>query len=275
MNIRFYNPTSNGTRHRSISQFTGKIDFSPKKLSSGYHRSKGRNNRGVITSRHRGGGQKRLYRYIDFRRNFTNMHAKVVGIHYDPNRNARIALLTYQNNVSRYILCPYSLSIGDDVVATSKAPVKTGNALPLSKIPLGTPVHNIELKPGQGGKLVRSAGTTAQIVAKEGEWASIRLPSNEIRLLSLSCWATIGQVSNITSSNMVLGKAGVNRWRGKRPHVRGSAMNAADHPHGGGEGRAPIGRSNARTPWGKVAIGPHTRKNKKYSNIVQIKRSSS
>ena len=272
MNIRFYKPTSNGTRHRSVSQFIGKMSFMPKRLYIGYHRSKGRNNRGVITSRQRGGGQRRLYRYIDFKRNFTNMYAKVVGIHYDPNRNARLALLTYQNNVNRYIICPHMLSIGDSVIATDKAPIQVGNALPLSKIPLGTPIHNIELKPGQGGKLVRAAGATAQIIAKEGSWASVRLPSDEVRIFSVKCWATIGQVSNLSMSNTTLGKAGINRWKGKRPHVRGSAMNAADHPHGGGEGRAPIGRSNARTPWGKVAIGPHTRKNKKYSNIVQIKR---
>ena len=177
--------------------------------------------------------------------------------------------------MNRYILCPNTLSVGDDVVAKVKAPVQVGNALPLLNIPLGTPIHNIELKPGQGGKLVRSAGVSAQIIAKEGAWASIRLPSSEVRLFSLKCWATIGQVSNLIASNVTLGKAGACRWRGKRPHVRGSAMNAADHPHGGGEGRAPIGLPYAKTPWGKVAIGPHTRKNKKYSNIVQIKRCNS
>jgi len=272
MSIRFYKPSSNGTRHRSISQFAEKTGPISKRLSYGHHRPKGRNNRGVITLRHRGGGKKRLYRRIDFYRTFTNMYAKVIAVHYDPNRNARIALLTYQNNVMRYILCPHSLSVGDDIVAKTTAPIQIGNALPLYKIPLGTPIHNIELKPGQGGKLVRAAGTIARIIAKEGSWASIRLPSNEVRLLSLDCWATIGQVSNLVANNVTLGKAGARRWQGKRSHVRGSAMNAADHPHGGGEGRAPIGRPNAKTPWGKVAIGPHTRKKKKYSNMLRIKR---
>jgi large subunit ribosomal protein L2 len=275
MNIRFYKPCSAGTRHRSISQFTQKKSLKAKTLYYGHHRPKGRNNRGVITIRHRGGGHKRLYRRIDFQRNITNMYAKVTAIHYDPNRNARIALLTYQNNAMRYILCPHNVTLGTDIVAKYTAPIQIGNALPLYNIPLGTPIHNVELKPGQGGKLVRSAGTVARLIAKEGKWASIRLPSSEIRLLPIDCWATIGQVSNIIANNVTLGKAGAKRWQGKRPHVRGSVMNAADHPHGGGEGRAPIGRSHAMTPWGKIAIGPHTRKNKKYSDIFITKRRNS
>lgn len=275
MNVRFYKPRSSGTRHRSISQFFEKTNKISKKLYYGHHRSKGRNNRGTITIRHRGGGHKRLYRRIDFQRNFTNMYAKFTAIHYDPNRNARIALLTYQNNAMRYVLCPHNINIGSDIVAKNTAPIQIGNALPLSQIPLGTPIHNIELKPKQGGKLVRAAGTVARLIAKEGDWASIRLPSSEVRLLSINCWATIGQVSNIIANNITLGKAGARRWQGKRPHVRGSAMNAADHPHGGGEGRAPIGRSHAMTPWGKVALGPHTRKKKKYSDILITKRRNS
>lgn len=272
MNIRFYKPCSAGTRHRSISQFSENRINTCKYLKYGIQRSFGRNNRGVITLRHRGGGHKRLYRRIDFQRNITNMYAKIIAIHYDPYRNARIALITYQNNVKRYILCAHNNEIGNDIVAKPEAPVQVGNSLPLYKIPLGTPIHNVELNPGQGGKLVRSAGTVARLIAKEGKWASIRLPSNEIRLLSLNCWATIGQVSNIIANNITLGKAGAKRWQGKRPHVRGSAMNAADHPHGGGEGRAPIGRIRATTPWGKIAIGPHTRRKKKYSNFLMIKR---
>lgn len=271
MAIRFFKAATPGTRHGSVSDFTEISSKKPEKnLTSGWSRSTGRNNRGIITTRHRGGGHKRLYRKIDFARTKIGLNAKVITIEYDPNRNARIALLHYQDGEKRYILQPLGLAVGDTVVASPDALISTGNSLPLVKIPLGAEVHNVELQPGGGGQLVRSAGSVAQIVAKEGKWVTLRLPSGEVRLVSQNCWATIGRVGNPDAINVTLGKAGRKRWLGKRPHVRGSAMNPVDHPHGGGEGRAPIGRSRPVSPWGKPALGSKTRKTKKWSTQLII-----
>lgn len=273
MGIRFYKAYTPGTRHRSVSKFIEITSVKAEKsLTSWLNRSKGRNNRGVITSRHRGGGHKRLYREIDFQRNKIGIPGKVITIEYDPNRNARIVLLHYQDGEKKYILYPKGLKIGETVLSSLNAPISVGNTLPLSNIPLGTEVHNIELQPGRGGQLARSAGTGAQIVAKEGKFVTLRLPSAEVRLISKNCWATIGQVGNLDGNNLIIGKAGRNRWLGKRPHVRGVVMNPVDHPHGGGEGRAPIGRSRPVTPWGRPALGQRTRKSKKYSNSLIIRR---
>ena len=260
MAIRFFKAATPGTRHGSVSDFTEISSKKPEKnLTSGWSRSTGRNNRGIITTRHRGGGHKRLYRKIDFARTKIGLNAKVITIEYDPNRNEK-----------RYILQPLGLAVGDTVVASPDALISTGNSLPLVKIPLGAEVHNVELQPGGGGQLVRSAGSVAQIVAKEGKWVTLRLPSGEVRLVSQNCWATIGRVGNPDAINVTLGKAGRKRWLGKRPHVRGSAMNPVDHPHGGGEGRAPIGRSRPVSPWGKPALGSKTRKTKKWSTQLII-----
>ena len=232
----------------------------------------GRNNRGVITARHRGGGCKKKYRLIDFKRNRYNVPAKVVSIDYDPNRNVRIALLHYEDGEKAYILCPRLLKIGSTVISGLSATFDVGNAMPLSVIPLGTLVHNIELSPNRGGQIVRSAGTSAQIIAKEGNFVTLKLPSSEVRLVNKKCFATIGQLSNFNAYNVILGKAGRSRWLGIRPHVRGSAMNPVDHPHGGGEGRCPIGRARPLTPWGKPALGLKTRKRNKYSNPYIVRR---
>jgi large subunit ribosomal protein L2 len=273
MGIRFYKAYTPGTRHRSVSEFVEITRVKAEKsLTSWLNRSQGRNNRGVITSRHRGGGHKRLYREIDFRRNKIGIPAKVATIEYDPNRNSRIVLLHYQDGEKKYILHPKGLKVGETIISSLTASISVGNSLPLSNIPLGTEVHNIELQPGRGGQLARSAGTSAQIVAKEGNFVTIRLPSAEVRLVSKNCWATVGQVGNPDVNNLTIGKAGRNRWLGKRPKVRGVVMNPVDHPHGGGEGRAPIGRSRPVTPWGRPALGQRTRKSKKYSNSLIIRR---
>lgn len=273
MGIRLYRAYTPGTRNRSVSEFTEISQTKPEKsLTYSLHRSKGRNNRGIITSRHRGGGHKRLYRQIDFKRNKIGSSAKVATVEYDPNRNARIALLHYQDGEKRYILYPRGLKLGDTIIADVEAPIVIGNSLPLFNMPLGTEVHNIELHPGSGGQLVRAAGTVAQLVAKEGNFVTLRLPSGEVRLISKECWATIGQVGNVDVSNLTLGKAGRTRWLGRRPTVRGVVMNPCDHPHGGGEGRAPIGRSHPVTPWGRPALGQRTRQSKKYSNKLILKR---
>ncbi len=226
-------------------------------------RKRGRNNRGIITSRHRGGGHKRLYRKIDFKRVKINIPALVKNVSYDPNRTAPIALLHYQDGTKKYILHPLGLKIGDWAISNNETPISIGNTLPLRNIPLGTQVHNIELTPGKGGQLVRSAGTSAQIVAKQEDFVTLRLPSNEIRLISKNCWATIGQIANVNHNNRIFKKAGRKRWLDRRPSVRGVAMNAADHPHGGGEGRTPIGRPHPVTPWGKATLGHRTRKKNK------------
>jgi large subunit ribosomal protein L2 len=273
MGIRFYRGYTPGTRDRSVSEFSELTSQKgEKKLKYFKNRSFGRNNRGVITSRHRGGGHKRLYRDIDFYRNKIGIEAKVATVEYDPNRNARIALLNYQNGEKGYILYSRGLQVGDIVISDVKAPISLGNALPLNQIPLGTLLHNIELQRGKGGQIARSAGVCAQLVAKEGDYVTLRLPSGEVRLIEKDCWATIGQVGNVDSINLRLGKAGRKRWLGKRPKVRGVVMNPVDHPHGGGEGRAPIGRSRPVTPWGRPALGQKTRKMKKQSSKLILRR---
>ena len=273
MGIRSYRPYTPGTRQAMVSDFAEITRSEPEKsLVKFKHRAKGRNNRGVITSRRRGGGHKQLYRIVDFRRDKHNVPAKVAAIEYDPNRNARIALLYYQDGEKRYILHPDKLPVGATVISGPDAPIEVGNALPLKNIPLGTSVHNIELTPGRGGQIVRAAGATAQVVAKEGNYVTLKLPSTEVRMVRRECYATIGQVGNIDHRNLSLGKAGRNRHRGRRPKVRGSVMNPVDHPHGGGEGRAPIGRSGPVTPWGKPALGRKTRKPKKQSTALIVRR---
>lgn len=273
MAIRFFKAATPGTRHGSVLDFSEISSTKPEKsLTTWWSRSKGRNNKGIITSRHRGGGHKKLYREVDFKRNKVGVSAKVITIEYDPNRNAYISLLHYEDGEKRYILHPFGLKKGDFVLTSLDATISIGNCLPLTNIPLGTEVHNVELKPGAGGQLVRAAGTVAQIVAKEGKYVTLRLPSGEVRLVSQNCWATIGRVGNVDTINLSLGKAGRKRWLGRRPHVRGSAMNPVDHPHGGGEGRAPIGRSRPLTPWGKPALGVKTRQRKKFSNSLILQR---
>jgi len=273
MALRFYKAYTPGTRHRSVSDCTELSKTRPEKsLTRSVHRAKGRNNRGVITCRHRGGGHKRLYRQIDFRRNKYDMNAEVRTIEYDPNRNARIALVQYEDGEKRYILQPTGLQVGDTIIASTSAPNAIGNALPLAAMPLGVQIHNIEVHPKKGGQLVRSAGGVAQLVAKEGDFVTVRLPSGEVRLLNNQCWATIGQVGNSEVMNLSMGKAGRSRWLGRRPTVRGSVMNPVDHPHGGGEGRCPVGRSQPMTPWGKPALGRKTRARKKYSDSLILRR---
>ena len=273
MGIRTYRPYTPGTRQASVSDFAEITKSEPEKSLTGYkHNKKGRNNRGVITSRHRGGGHKRLYREIDFHRNKRDIPAKVAAIEYDPNRNARIALLFYQDGEKRYILAPGGLEVGTMIIAGDDAPFEIGNALPLSKIPLGTDVHNIELVAGKGGQMARSAGASAQVVDKEGDYVTLKLPSKEVRMVRKECYATIGKVGNADNRNIKLGKAGRTRHLGKRPHVRGSVMNPVDHPHGGGEGRAPIGRSGPVTPWGKPTLGAKTRNKKKRSSGLIVRR---
>ena len=273
MALRFYKAYTPGTRHRSVADCTELSKTRPEKsLTRSFHRAKGRNNRGVITCRHRGGGHKRLYRQIDFRRNKYDMNAQVLTIEYDPNRNARIALVQYDDGEKRYILQPTGLKVGDNIIASTEAPNSIGNSLPLAAMPLGVQIHNIEVHPKKGGQLVRSAGGVAQLVAKEGDFVTVRLPSGEVRLLNNQCWATIGQVGNSEVMNLSMGKAGRSRWLGKRPTVRGSVMNPVDHPHGGGEGRCPVGRPQPMTPWGKPALGRKTRARKKYSDSLILRR---
>lgn len=273
MGIRSFRPYTPGTRQATVSDFSDITKSKPEKSLTKYkHRKKGRNNRGVITCRHRGGGHKRLYRMIDFRRDKRDMTAEVIAIEYDPNRNARIALVQYEDGEKRYILQPAGLGVGDTITAGEDAPFETGNALPLYKIPLGTEIHNIELYTGRGGQMVRTAGSFAQLVAKEGDYVTIKLPSKEVRMVRKECYATIGKVGNAEARNLKLGKAGRTRHLGRRPQVRGSVMNPVDHPHGGGEGRAPIGRSGPVTPWGKPALGKKTRKKKKQSSSLIIRR---
>jgi len=273
MSIRLYKSYTPGTRHRALSAFTEITKAKPEKsLIRKNHRKKGRNNRGVITIRHRGGGHKRRYRLIDFNRNKYGINGIVTSIEYDPNRNARISLICYSDGEKRYILHPKGLQIGDTIVSGAGSSLAVGNTLPLSEIPLGTSVHNLELIPNKGGQLVRAAGTSAKILAKEGDYVTLRLPSKEIRLLRKECFATIGEISNNDAFLVQSGKAGRTRWLGKRPTVRGSVMNPCDHPHGGGEGRAPIGRTRPLTPWGKPALGIKTRKNKKLSDNYILRR---
>nr|QUG10367.1 ribosomal protein L2 [Hymenophyllum coreanum] len=273
MGIRLYKAYTPGTRNRSISIFEGVTKCKPNRiLTYGRNSENGRNNKGIITSRNRGGGHKRLYRKIDFRRNKMDIIGKVASIEYDPNRNAYICLVNYVDGEKRYILHTRGIGIGNTVLSSIKASISGGNALPLTKIPLGTIIHNVEIIPGRGGRLVRAAGTTAKVVAKEGRLATSRLPSGEVRSVSQNCIATVGRVGNADTNNEDLGKAGSKRWLGKRPKVRGTAMNPVDHPHGGGEGRTPIGRKKPSTPWGYTALGRISRKSKKYSDLFIIRR---
>lgn len=273
MNIRLYKSYTPGTRNRSLSGFNEITNTKPEKsLIKKKHRCKGRNNRGVITIRHRGGGHKRRYRLIDFKRNKYHIEGVIKSIEYDPNRNARIALVYYRDGEKRYILHPKNLKVGDSILAGSGSPSDLGNTLPLDEVPLGTAVHNIEVIPKKGGQLVRAAGTFAKILAKEGKYITVKLPSKEIRLIRKECSCTIGEISNNDAFLVQSGKAGRTRWLGKRPTVRGSVMNPCDHPHGGGEGRAPIGRTRPLTPWGKPALGIKTRKRKKRSDNYILRR---
>jgi large subunit ribosomal protein L2 len=264
MSIRLYKSYTPGTRNRALSSFSELTADKPEKsLVKKNHRNKGRNNRGIITVRHRGGGHKKQYRVIDFKRNKYNVPAIVKSIEYDPNRNARIALINFKDGEKRYILHPNNLNVGDTILSGKGISLDIGNTLPLEDIPLGTSVHNIELIPNRGGQIVRSAGTSAKILAKEGNYVTLRLPSKEIRLIRKECFATIGELSNNDAFLVQSGKAGRTRWLGKRPTVRGSVMNPCDHPHGGGEGRTPIGRTRPLTPWGKPALGKKNKKNEK------------
>ncbi|WP_303862312.1 50S ribosomal protein L2 [Alkalibaculum bacchi] len=267
MGIKVYKPTSPARRNMSVSTFEEITTDTPEKsLLAPLNKKAGRNDNGKITVRHRGGGEKRKYRIIDFKRNKDGVPAKVATIEYDPNRTSNIALLHYVDGEKRYIIAPVDLHVGDTVVSGPEADIRTGNALPLSSIPVGTVVHNIELKVGKGGQMARSAGAYAQLMAKEGNYAILRLPSGEMRMVRKECRATVGQVGNTDHSNLTIGKAGRVRHMGIRPTVRGSVMNPNDHPHGGGEGRTPIGRPGPSTPWGKPALGYKTRNKNKPSN---------
>lgn len=273
MTIRIFKPNTPGTRNRGVSSFNEITKDKPEKnLTVANHRVHGRNNQGRITIRHRGGGHKKLYRLVDFKRNKYNILGRVASIEYDPNRNARIALINYDDGEKRYILYPQNLKIDAYISSGSSAEIEIGNSLALADIPLGLDVHNIELTPKRGGQIVRAAGTSAKILAKEGQYVTLRLPSKEIRLVRKECFATIGVVGNNDSTNMTIGKAGRTRWLGIRPTVRGVVMNACDHPHGGGEGRSPVGRKRPVTPWGKPALGVKTRNNNKPSDIYIVRR---
>ncbi|SEG06886.1 LSU ribosomal protein L2P [Caloramator fervidus] len=273
MGIKVYKPTSPGRRNMSVLDYSEITKKEPEKsLVITLKKHSGRNNQGRITVRHRGGGYKIKYRIIDFKRDKDNIPAKVTAIEYDPNRTAFIALLTYADGEKRYIIAPNELKVGDVVMSGENVDIKVGNALPLRNIPVGTFIHNIELYPGKGGQLARAAGASAQLLAKEGDYAHVRLPSGEIRLVRLDCRATIGIVGNLSHELVRIGKAGRKRHMGIRPTVRGSAMNPVDHPHGGGEGKAPIGHPGPLTPWGKPTLGYKTRKKKKYSDKFIVKR---
>jgi large subunit ribosomal protein L2 len=273
MAVKRYSPTSPARRFMTVSTFEEITKKEPEKsLVETLKKTGGRNVYGRITVRHIGGGTKKKYRIIDFKRNKDGIDAKVAAIEYDPNRTANIALLYYVDGEKRYILAPVGLKVGDIVESGPEADIKPGNALPLANIPVGTMVHNIELKPGKGGQLVRSAGGAAQLMAKEGDYAQLRLPSGEVRMVSQLCKATIGQVSNIEHENISVGKAGRKRWMGVRPTVRGVVMNPVDHPHGGGEGKSPIGRPSPVTPWGKPTLGYKTRKKNKKSDKYIVKK---
>jgi len=273
MAIKTYSPTSPARRFMTVSTFEDITKKEPEKSLVRILRKKGgRNSYGRITVRHRGGGARQKYRIIDFKRDKDGIKAKVAAIEYDPNRTANIALLHYVDGEKRYIIAPVDLKVGDFVESGPDADIKPGNALPLENIPVGTMIHNIELKPGKGGQLVRSAGNAAQLMAKEGDYAQIRLPSGEVRMVPIKCKATIGQVSNVEHENVTIGKAGRKRWMGIRPTVRGVVMNPVDHPHGGGEGKSPIGRPSPVTPWGKPTLGYKTRKKGKESDKFIIKR---
>lgn len=273
MPIKAYKPTSAGRRGMTVSTFERVTRTKPEKsLITPLPKRAGRNSQGRITTRHRGGGHKRRYRIIDFKRDKEGIPAVVATIEYDPNRSARIALLHYVDGEKRYIIAPHGVQVGDSLMSGPEADIRVGNALPLRQIPLGTQIHNIELYPTRGGQLVRSAGTSAQLVAKEGNYAQVRLPSSEVRLINLNCMATIGVVGNVEHNNIKLGKAGRKRWLGIRPSVRGSAMDPNSHPHGGGEGRAPIGMASPKSPWGKPTLGNKTRRNKRTEKYIVRRR---
>lgn len=273
MGIKKYKPTTPGQRGMTVSTFEEITTSTPEKsLTETLKKHAGRNVRGKITVRHRGGGTRHKYRIIDFKRMKDDIPGKVTTIEYDPNRSANIALIVYADGEKRYILAPNKLKVGDVIYSGPEADIKVGNALPIANIPVGTMIHNIELKPGKGGQLARSAGNAAQLMAKEEKYAQVRLPSGEVRKVLIQCRATIGEVGNADHSNIQIGKAGRKRHMGIRPTVRGSVMNPNDHPHGGGEGRAPIGRKSPVTPWGKPALGYKTRKKNKASNQYIVKR---
>ncbi len=273
MAIKVYKPTSPGRRGMTVSTFEEITRTKPEKsLLRPLRKRAGRNNEGRVTVRHRGGGHKRAYRIIDFKRDKIDVPARVASIEYDPNRSARIALLAYADGEKRYIIAPLGLRVGDKVMNGPRADIRPGNALPLTNITVGSLIHNIELQPGKGGQLVRSAGTSAQLLAKEGNYAQVRLPSGEVRLVFQKCMATIGQVGNTDHGNIKLGKAGRRRHMGWRPAVRGSAMSPRDHPHGGGEGRSPIGMPGPKSPWGKPTLGAKTRRNKRTDKWIVRRR---
>ena len=273
MALRQYKPTSPGRRFGTVSTYAEITKSEPEKsLTHSLKKSGGRNNQGRITARHRGGGTKRLYREIDFKRNKDGVPGRVASIEYDPNRSARIALVVYRDGDKRYILWPAGLTVGTEIIAGEAADIKVGNAMKLRNIPVGTQIHGIELQPSRGAQIVRSAGTSAQLMAKEGKYAQVRLPSGETRSVLLECKATIGVLGNNDHENISLGKAGRKRYLGQRPHVRGVTMNPRDHPHGGGEGKAPVGRSGPMTPWGKPALGYKTRRNKSTDKFIVKKR---
>ena len=273
MSIKVYKPTTNARRDMSVTDYSELSKVAPERsLLVSLKKNSGRNSYGRITVRHRGGGQRRKYRIIDFKRDKFDIPATVASVEYDPNRSAFIALLQYEDGEKRYILQPAGLKVGDTVVAGANADIKAGNALPLTSIPVGTVVHNIELYPGRGGQLARAAGNSAQLMAKEGVYALLRLPSGELRNVPATCMATVGQVGNVDHENVKVGKAGRKRHMGWRPTVRGSVMNPCDHPHGGGEGKSPIGRPGPVTPWGKPALGYKTRNTKKKSDKLIVKR---
>lgn len=273
MGIRKYKPTTNGRRNMTSSDFAEITTNKPEKsLLQPTKRKGGRNNQGKITVRHHGGGHKRQYRVIDFKRNKDGIPGRVATIEYDPNRSANIALINYADGEKRYILAPKGLTVGTQIMSGVEADIKAGNALPLSNIPMGSTIHNIELKPGGGGQLVRSAGTSAQVLGKEGKYVTVRLQSGEVRMILATCRATIGAVGNEQHELINIGKAGRNRWLGNRPTVRGSVMNPNDHPHGGGEGRSPIGRKSPMSPWGKPTLGYKTRKKTNKSDKFIVRR---
>lgn len=273
MSIKVYKPTSNSRRNMSVTDYSELSKVAPERsLLEPLKNKSGRNNYGRITVRHRGGANRRKYRVIDFKRSKFDVPAEVVSLEYDPNRSAHIALIKYEDGVKSYILAPAGLKVGDKVMAGPEADIKPGNALPLVNIPTGTVIHNVELYPGRGGQLARAAGNAAQLMAKEGEYALLRLPSGELRKVPANCMATVGQVGNLDHENVKIGNAGRKRHMGWRPTVRGSVMNPNDHPHGGGEGKSPIGRPGPVTPWGKPALGYKTRNKKKASNKMIIRR---
>ena len=273
MGIKQFKPVTPSRRGMTVSTFEEITKTKPERsLTTRLKKNAGRNSYGRITVRHQGGGNRRKYRIIDFKRRKENVPATVVAIEYDPNRSANIALLQYEDGEKAYIIAPNGLNVNDKVMTGANADIKPGNCLPIASIPVGTMIHCIELKPGKGAQMVRSAGNAAQLMAKEGKYAHVRLPSNEMRLVSVDCKATIGEIGNSEHENIKLGKAGKSRWLGKRPEVRGSVMNPNDHPHGGGEGKCPVGRDAPRTPWGKRAMGVKTRKNKKASTRLIMRR---